>query len=194
MVNVTEVWKPVIGHEGKYEVSDQGRVKVLAHTVRHWCGRRIPKPERIITLTKHTGGYRMVVLGGGKKHFVHRLVMAAFVGPASPGRDVNHINGDKTDNRLCNLEYCDRLHNVRHAIATGLQDNAGESNGMNKYSAESIRSAHAMVAAGSTLIEASRATGVAASTIEMVAAGKRWKCLGLPVLTQPDDWLKPAGG
>jgi hypothetical protein len=179
MQSVTEIWKPVLGYETQYEVSDLGRVKALAHTVAHWCGRRIPKPERIVTQSRHSGGYLIVALRTGKKHYVHRLVIAAFVGSAPSGRDVNHIDGDKTNNSLSNLEYCDRKHNVRHAIATGLQDNSGEGNGMNKYSAEAITLAHGMVQGGASCAAAARATGVGPATVEMVVAGKRWKCLGL---------------
>lgn len=179
MESVHEEWRPVVGFEGKYEVSNLGRVKVLARTIAHWCGRRIPKPERIITLTKHTGGYRFVALNGGKKHYVHRLVMEAFVGPDTIGQDVNHINGDKTDNRLANLEYCNRLHNVRHAIANGLQDNRGEGNGQSRYTSDAITAAFNMVRDGATHREASQATGVSVGMISQVVNGTRWKHLNL---------------
>lgn len=183
MDKIHEEWRAVVGREGEFEVSEHGRVRSLPHSVRHWCGRDIQKPGRILTQSTHSGGYRVVSLRDGKKHYVHRLVMEAFFGVAE-GQDVNHIDGDKTNNRLDNLEYCDRLHNVRHAIATGLQDNGGESNGMNKYSAEQIRRAHQLVAEGATQAEASRATGVSESTIQHVVTGKRWQCLGLPVLAE----------
>lgn len=186
MDSVTENWKPVKGFEGMYEVSDEGRVKALPCEHRHWCGRMIPQPERLITLTKHTGGYRMVALKneqrGGIKKFVHRLVMEAFVGDGS-GRDVNHIDGDKTNNHLANLEYCDRLHNVRHAIRTGLQNNAGEGNGMHKLTAEEVIAAHAMVARGSSCLAVASQFGVTESCIDQIVKGVRWKHLGLPALT-----------
>lgn len=183
MAIVHEEWRPVVGFEGKFEVSSLGRVKALAHSVSHWCGRQIAKPERVIKQSKHSGGYSVVSLRDSKKHFVHRLVMQAFAGdaPREMG-DVNHIDGDKQNNRLDNLEYCDRKHNVRHAIATGLQDNGGESNGMNKYPTESILEAFVMVQAGATQAGAARATGVHPETVRMVVAGKRWKCLQLAQL------------
>lgn len=179
MESIAEVWKPVVGHEGQFEVSDAGRVKALAHSVRHWCGRMIPKPERIVAQSRHSGGYLVVALRDGKKHYVHRLVMAAFVGQPEEGHDVNHIDGNKTNNCVGNLEYCDRLGNVRHAIATGLQDNSGEDNGMNRYSADAIRAAHSMVQGGATQKQAAVATGVAESTVHQVVRGNRWKCLNL---------------
>ena len=178
---MTEQWLPVVCHPA-FEVSNLGRVKALPWEQRHWCGKMIPHPEKILTQSRHSGGYSLVSLRDGKKHYVHRLVMATFVGDAG-SQDVNHIDGDKTNNRLDNLEYCDRLHNVHHAIATGLQDNGGESNGMNKYSAEAITAAHRMVQLGSSQAEAARATGVAKSTVQKVVTGDLWKCLGLPALT-----------
>lgn len=178
MESLHEEWRPVIGLENKFEVSDAGRVKALPHEIRHWCGRMIPKPGGILKQSKHSGGYSVVSLRDEKKHFVHRLVMAAFVG-APNGQDVNHINGDKRDNRLGNLEYCDRLHNVRHAITTGLQDNSGEGNGMHLYTTEQIQRCSTLRSFGYGTKEISRETGVSVAVIESVFSGARWKHLGL---------------
>lgn len=177
-----EEWRDVVGREGLFQVSDQGRVRSLPHGVRHWCGRTIDRPGAIVKQSRHSGGYLVVSLRDDKKHYVHRLVMEAFVGEHG-GRDVNHIDGNKSNNCLGNLEYCDRLHNVRHAIASGLQDNGGEGNGMSKYTADEIRAAHRMVLEGATQAEASRATGVAVGTIQQVVTGKQWKCLNLASAT-----------
>lgn len=178
MDSVHEEWRPVVAYPTQFEVSSLGRVKRLPWKRRHWCGRMIPQPEAILKQSNHSGGYRIVALRDGKKHYVHRLVMAAFVGEAN-GCDVNHTDGDKSNNRLDNLEYCDRLHNVRHAIRTGLQNNAGERNGMHKYTAEQIRSAYYMIRGGHTYASTAKATGVSEAVIEQVVAGARWKCLRL---------------
>lgn len=98
-----ETWKPVIGYEGLYEVSDLGRVRSV----------NILKPERI-------KGYLRIALrkescGKQKKFFVHCLVMRAFVGPPPPGKEVNHKFGIRPDNRLTELEYATKQENQIHA-------------------------------------------------------------------------------
>lgn len=180
MESIAEEWRTVISAAGQFEVSNHGRVRSLPHEVRHWCGRMIPKAGGILKQSPHSHGYRLVSLRDNKKHYVHRLVMEAFVGPAD-GQDVNHIDGDKSNNRLDNLEYCDRLHNVRHAIRTGLQNNAGEGNGRHVYTTEAIEKAKRLLASGMTQREAARLSGVAESTVHAVATGKRWIHLREPV-------------
>lgn len=181
----SEQWRPVIGFGDKFAVSNLGRVKALPHEVGHWCGRTIPKPGGILTQSRHSAGYSLVSLRDGKKHYVHRLVMAAFIGDPE-GREVNHLNGDKSDNRLANLEYCDRLHNVRHAIATGLQDNSGEGNGLNKYTADQIRHGYSLVVSGMKYADAARECGVNQGALEAACRGVNWKSLGLtPIQRYP---------
>lgn len=155
MTSLAEEWRPVVGFENQFEVSDLGCVKALPWDRPHWCGRNIPQPEKIVKQSRHSGGYLVVALRDGKKHYVHKLVMAAFV------------------------EYCDRLHNVRHAIATGLQDNAGEGNGMHRYTTEQIIAAYDDVRSGFSRREAAKRTGVSYGMVEQVVTGKRWKHLGL---------------
>lgn len=93
-------------------------------------GYRISRSGRIISFRrgllkpstdKH--GYHFVGLtapGIRKKIFVHTLVMLTFDGPRPEGLQINHLNGNKKDNRLSNLEYVTPLENMRHAYATGL--------------------------------------------------------------------------
>lgn len=121
-----ERWKPVVGFEGLYEVSDQGRVRsmsrrVLAKASRraagHWrsYAGKLLRPGRF---TKQ--GHLSVVLGHGQHGSpVHSLVLAAFVGSCPPGKEGLHKNGNAADNRLTNLRYGTRSENNRDITEHG---------------------------------------------------------------------------
>ena len=98
-------WKKIDAFP-KYSVSDAGEV-------------RNDKTGRILRLAKMSDGYLGVCLLGEKQRTmsVHRLVATAFIPNPDNKRDINHINGDKMDNRAENLEWCTHAENVRHAVA-----------------------------------------------------------------------------
>ena len=97
-----EIWKDVPGLEGKYQVSTYGGVKSLDRMVDRSNGTSAMLKGRILTPTKSKKGYLSVIIGG-KSYRVHRLVWETFVGPIQKGMQVNHIDEDKTNNRLDNL-------------------------------------------------------------------------------------------
>ena len=104
-----EIWKDIEGYEGLYQVSNLGRVKSL--------GNNKTRKEKILKSTKNTNGYLEVQLckeGKHKKYLTHRLVAQAFIPNPNNLLEVNHINEDKTDNRVDNLEYCDRKYNCNY--------------------------------------------------------------------------------
>jgi len=111
-----ELWQDIPGFSD-YQASDRGRIR--SHKSGQWqVMRQTPHPNT---------GYLIVsprVNGKYLARSVHRLVAAAFLGEAN-GRDVNHINGNKHDNRLQNLEYLSRGENHRHAYRTGLRPPVG---------------------------------------------------------------------
>jgi len=111
-----EVWKPVVGYEGWYEVSNNGRLKRVKSACGTFAG-RILKPF----LSKNTGYFQVDLFksNSGKRRSVHCIVAESFVGP-SRGKEVNHIDGDKTNNEDSNLEYVTRSENTLHAYSLGL--------------------------------------------------------------------------
>ena len=108
-------WKAVSGYEGLYEVSSDGAVRSIPRLGSH--GKELKQNK-----TRH--GYLDVCLSKNnkKKRFkVHRLVALAFIANDLNKPEVNHKNGVKTDNRVCNLEWVTRSENERHAFKNGLK-------------------------------------------------------------------------
>lgn len=120
-----EIWKDVKGYEGIYKVSNHGRVysypkkNLKGYGATH--NGKILKPCPSIKNKTYCG----VVLSKGKtrkKSNIHRLVLETFVpNKKSSKLVVNHKNGIKKDNRLCNLEWCTRSQDRQHAYDTGLR-------------------------------------------------------------------------
>lgn len=108
---------------------------------------------------------------------VHRAVAQAFLGPAPPGRQVNHKNGDKSDNRVQNLEYVSCAENIRHCWDTGLHgiDHCrGEANRQAKLTESAvrfIREAHPRVSLG----QLAAILGVTTQAVWMVVKRQTWK-------------------
>lgn len=111
-----EEWRDVVDYEGLYEVSNLGRVRSL---ISNYYG--------LILAQRDNHGYRTVCLSGkGKKkqHFVHILVMQAFdyrfrERGYNKKLVVDHKDGNKTNNRIDNLEWCTQAENLRRSIEKG---------------------------------------------------------------------------
>lgn len=107
-----EIWKPIPGYEGLYEVSDCGRVRRMA-------GSRDCKVTRIRATHDDTHGYPHIALyrdNKEKRCKVHLLVLLAFVGPRPSGKQTNHKDGNRANPHLSNLEYVTPSENERHKI------------------------------------------------------------------------------
>lgn len=106
-----ETWKPIEGFDG-YEVSDTGRVRSMDRHIQHIAFGRVVTTIRrgrvLKSTTNNTGRYPAVTLsfqGTPYIRKVHTLVAEAFIGPRPEHHDVDHINGNRSDNRVENLRY-----------------------------------------------------------------------------------------
>lgn len=105
-------WRPVPGHEGYYLASDYGEA--------YSC-----RSGRLLALGWQNAGYAQMhfwLEGRQTQWLAHRLVATLFLPNPDGLPEVNHIDGNKRNNVWRNLEWCTRLHNVTHAVATGLHD------------------------------------------------------------------------
>lgn len=126
-----ELWTDVDGFNGRYMVSNMGRVRNM-------------RTNYVLqgTLQMKCGGYYYVSLYNPPRHKTQKvapLVAHHFIGPKPPGMEVNHINNIRTDDRASNLEYLTHLDNIKHAQQYGfLSDQCGEHNHKHKYTTEIV--------------------------------------------------------
>lgn len=116
-----EIWKPIKGYEGKYFVSSLGRIKSLPNRSR--------RTELILKPQNQT--YSFIDLckdGKVKKLTIHRIVAINFLDNPQNKPDVNHIDGNKHNNKLSNLEWVTKSENIKHSYATGLNSCVGAKN------------------------------------------------------------------
>ena len=117
-----EIWKPIPGYEGFYEVSSLGRIRGVDRVIVRKSGKKYPVKGAILSPSKRKqGGYLTIGLrrgGSQKTHKIHRLVMLAFVGEPPEGKyEVDHKDGDTENNRLSNLEYVSKKENYMRMAA-----------------------------------------------------------------------------
>ena len=113
-----EIWKPIIGYENLYQVSNLGKIKSLKRNI-------ILKPSH------NRKGYLQIILYKNKNKKVgriHRLVAEAFIPNPLNKPQVNHIDGNKANNCIYNLEWCTNSENQKHAFKNNLQTNKGNNN------------------------------------------------------------------
>lgn len=111
-----EIWRKIEGFEN-YEVSNLGQVRSLNY-------KRTGEIKILIPCKNNNGYLKVVLCKSGKQHTkrVHRLVATAFIPNLEGKKEVNHIDGNKQNNKVENLEWCTNLENIQHAWETGLRN------------------------------------------------------------------------
>ncbi len=176
-----ELWVYIDGYDQMYEISSLGRVK--SHK------RNEPK---MLTPTQDRYGYlgiRLCKNSVEKRFKIHRLVAQYFVENPNGYNEVNHKDGDKTNNSFENLEWVTRSQNLRHAFDLGLKVGTGgggmskgESNGRHKLTTKEVLEIRQKYVFGSTLygsIALAKEYGVSKKTIQAIINNQTWKDLNI---------------
>lgn len=167
------VWRGVVGYEGWYEVSKQGSVRNIKKRHSTSIGKLLhPKLGKT--------GYLSVRLfrdGNGKTIPIAQLVATAFIGPRPQGMVINHIDGNKSNNSVENLEYCTPSENTLHAIKMGLRSQPkGENHPRAKLTNDQVCQIRDLINQGKmSQRKIARIFGICPATITQIKNGKQWK-------------------
>lgn len=183
---VEEIWKPIIGHEGRYEVSNLGRIRsverVVPNTRWHADGTRIYK-SKIRTQTptgRRNGnpGYMSVCVKDPKQGYklaaikTHIAVLEAFVGPRPVGMDGCHNDGDVKNNRLDNLRWDTKANNNADKMKHGTAQ-IGSRNPSAKLTEKQVADLKAQLGKKS-LVALGKEFGISVTTVWNIKNGTIW--------------------
>ena len=163
-----EIWKDIEGYEGLYQVSNIGRVKSLT-------------TGNLKALTLFKNSYHKLVLYKHNKQstfYIHQLVAKAFIHNPDNKITINHIDGNKLNNNVNNLEWTTYLENMTHAIKNNLINNVGESNRGSKLSESQVIEIDNIIKNKKISQEKiAKLFNVNATTIHNIKYRKKWKYL-----------------
>lgn len=178
-MDCVELWQDISGYDGIYAISNFGRIKSVERLVSRRTSEMIVR-ERIRKLNTGRNGYAVVSLynnGIGKAYLVHRLVASAFIKNPENKREVNHIDCNKLNNFVDNLEWATPSENTKHAYDNGLivvpnNGKFGFDNSLGKRITQMTADGKVVNKYGS-MCEAERNTGIFQANISKVCSGER---------------------
>jgi hypothetical protein len=171
-----EEWRPVVGFEGRYEVSNLGRVRTLGragvrsngqpHTVRPLLRKLRPNPDGYLVVGLTREGRNLLLR-------VHRLVLEAFVGPCPDGHETRHLDGVRTNNALPNLAWGTDTENSADKARHGTVQR-GAAKRQAKLRESDIPAIREAIASGRSHRKVARDFGVSPGTIRQIIRGDTW--------------------
>lgn len=139
---LTETWKDIPNFGGSYQVSNMGRVRSVDRVVPYKDGRMRKFKGRVLKPGINNSGYEQLGLyndTGRNDKTIHRLVLETFKPHVNMNDlEANHMDGNKLNNHLTNLEWVTRRDNVLHAYDVGLMDKKGERSTTAKLSSANV--------------------------------------------------------
>lgn len=176
-----EIWKDIEGFEGMYQISSNGRVKSLPRTT--WFTNKNGESKFISVrgriMKPHKQKYLKAYLnlnGNTNMISVHRLVAMSFIPNPENKPQVNHVDGDKFNNNVNNLEWVTLSENRRHAFDTGLQSpKRGVKSHLATHTESDVINVLNAWNSGMKKINISRMYNVSISFVDRVVDGKSWR-------------------
>lgn len=170
-----ELWLPVVGLEAYYAISNKGRLKRTGRALTKQSGPTYV--GKVLSPPLNSYGYPIAMLCGGigkrRSVTIHALVAAAFFGPCPVKKEINHIDGNKTNNTVENLEYVTHQENRLHATRV-LGHAIGSKNYASKLTEADIPIIRARLAAGEFQRAVAADYGVSQVTISHISKRMVW--------------------
>lgn len=137
-----EIWKEIPGFEGYYEASTEGNIRSIDRVINCPWGKRYPAKGKRKSICAFRTGYLYVNLYKEHKYYkksVHRLVALTFIPNPDDKPCIDHIDGDRANNKVSNLRWCTRKENANNPITVKRLAEACRSESRNKKLSESTR-------------------------------------------------------
>lgn len=163
----TEIWKDVVGYSGLYSVSDQGRVKSF---------QRNPDGVILRQMTNVYGYLKLTLSVNGelKNKTIHSLVTQSFIGECPDNLEISHKDGDRTNNKISNLEYITHKENINKKHKHGTMAR-GETNGMSSLNEIKVCAMRLLYSTGRyTFTEIGKMFNIHKGTANRAITGQTW--------------------
>ncbi len=172
MADDVKTWKDIPGYEKKYQASCCGCIRSLDREVVDSKGHIKRYKGKLLRPTKSDNGYLTVMLSNADKKLkritVHKLVAMTYMGDPN-GLEVNHIDSDKHNNTVANLEYCSRSENIRHRLVN--------SSGKDRMLPSMVKEIRELLGVGASVCDIASKLGVSKYAITQISKGNSWSYL-----------------